>query len=121
MRRVHDGITLNLTDEEAKTLEERGWAVFLETLDALPALPGRNVVTTPAEPSEDFTPEEARETRMEQIQRWEDNGWLDPNCRGCQVFYDSTEKPVDVFAPGHRSNHWCKSGGRPHCTCGSCF
>jgi hypothetical protein len=111
-------------------LEDRGFALLMASFDEHPPGLAANRLTTPAEPDEDFddsdpegllTPEEARETRMEQIQRWEDNGWLDPNCRGCQVFYDSTEMPMDVFAPGHRSNHWCKSGGRPHCTCGSCF
>jgi len=58
---------------------------------------------------------------MEQIQRWEDEGWLVPGCAGCQEYYNSTSRPVDVFAPGHKGSANCESGKRPHCTCDRCF
>ena len=72
-------------------------------------------------PDEGLSVEEARETRLEQTTRWEDEGWLVPDCPGCAVFYAGPEQPMDIFAPGHRRNQWCESGKQPHCTCDRCF
>lgn len=60
-------------------------------------------------------------TRPEAIQRWEKNGWLDPECPGCKEFYASDQMPYEVFAPRHNASFGCQSGMKPHCTCDSCF
>ena len=59
------------------------------------------------------------ETRAERIARWEAMGHLDPNCGACREFYD--HPTLTPFAPNHRPNSYCRSGGRPHCTCDGCF
>lgn len=63
------------------------------------------------------------EARERQIARWERDGLLDPTCSICQEwFYARTDTmPRDVFAPRHRAGLSCRSGSRPHCSCGSCF
>ena len=64
-----------------------------------------------------------KETRDEQIKRWEEQGWLDPDCNGCKERYESDKMPMDVFAPNHAKQDYCRSykGGRNHCTCDTCF
>ena len=128
------------------SIEDRGFQLFLSTFDEPPGV-AANVTTSPVEPSEDFddtcpdcgedecdsdcerfeawvpgrgcvTP---RETRDEQVTRFEAEGWLVPGCSGCDEFYSSPKRPTDVFAPSHRVNDWCESGKRPHCTCDRCF
>lgn len=63
------------------------------------------------------------ETIAARITRLETAGHLDPGCRGCDEFYAHIRagKPDMPFAPLHRSNPYCRSGKRPHCTCDSCF
>lgn len=60
------------------------------------------------------------ETREERIARLEKLGMLDPGCASCVEFYEA-EDPAMHFAPSHRSGARCRSGGRPHCTCDTCF
>lgn len=62
------------------------------------------------------------EERAVMIARWEMAGDLDPNCVMCQrEFYADERLPIDVFAPRHKANQWCRSGKRNHCTCDGCF
>lgn len=61
-----------------------------------------------------------RMARAEMILDWEQRGLLDPNCPGCREFYESPRLPNEVFAPRHK-NYGCDSGGRPHCTCPTCW
>ena len=63
------------------------------------------------------------ETREEQIARWEREGFLDPNCKGCAYIYRATDRmPADVQAgPSHYVSPGCRSGRYPHCTCDTCF
>lgn len=61
------------------------------------------------------------ETKEEMIKRWEAEGRLDPNCLGCQEFYEYQGKPSSVFAPNHKPSDRCESGKHPHCTCDTCF
>ena len=63
-----------------------------------------------------------RETRNEQVARWEAEGRLDRSCAFCQrEWYASPKMPEDVFAPGHKPSPRCESGKHPHCTCDTCF
>lgn len=64
--------------------------------------------------------ETASHLRLLMIQDWEARGLLNPSCPGCKEFYDSPRLPSDVFAPRHK-NSGCDSGGRPHCTCPTCW
>lgn len=47
---------------------------------------------------------------------------VDPECPTCL-----REKPYILAhgyssgGPAHPPNAWCKSGGRPHCTCDACY
>lgn len=59
------------------------------------------------------------ETREERIERLVQSGSLDRDCRGCQEFL--AHPTLTPFAPRHRALASCRSGGRPHCTCDSCF
>lgn len=63
------------------------------------------------------------ETPEERIARWEVLGLLDPECLTCQrEFYPRLrEGATSVFAPSHKAGRRCESGGRPHCTCDTCF
>lgn len=60
------------------------------------------------------------ETRQERIERLEELGTIAPGCASCREFYAAVD-PAFVFAPSHRSGARCRSGGRPHCTCDTCF
>lgn len=59
------------------------------------------------------------EQRAEKIARMEAEGRLDPDCPGCAAFYEHPE--VMPWAPSHQAMPTCESGGRPHCTCDTCF
>lgn len=61
------------------------------------------------------------ETREEQIARWERNGHLDQDCKGCAEFYSNPGMPSEVWAPRHKASPRCQSGKHPHCTCDTCF
>lgn len=63
----------------------------------------------------------SEETREDQIARWEREGWLDPTCPGCRIYYGSPGLPVNVFSPSHQVSDRCESGKLPHCTCDTCF
>lgn len=66
-----------------------------------------------------ISPFGASETRAERIARMEAMGSLVPGCAGCREFYEHPR--LAPFAPSHRSGARCRSGGRPHCTCDTCF
>jgi hypothetical protein len=59
------------------------------------------------------------ETRAERLKRLEKLGSYDPNCRACEELRD--HPTLNPFMPSHRALSSCRSGGRPHCTCDSCF
>ena len=59
-------------------------------------------------------------TRDEQIARLEELGHIVRDCPGCKRFFEAVD-PVKVFAPNHKPSRLCASGGRPHCTCDTCF
>lgn len=40
-----------------------------------------------------------------------------PDCKYCQELLEKGE----YFAPHHRGSGGCRSGGRAHCTCDTCF
>lgn len=61
----------------------------------------------------------APETREERLLRWEKSGSYDPDCGACEKVRN--HPTLSPFAPGHRSNSFCRSGKRNHCTCDSCF
>jgi len=66
---------------------------------------------------------EPPETRDQAIKRMEKSGLLDPDCKTCRAeAYARTDKmPYDVWMPSHRASSRCRSGGRNHCTCDTCF
>lgn len=66
-----------------------------------------------------ISPYGASETREQRIARWEAMGSIAPGCPSCREFYD--HPTLDAFAPRHRASRYCRSGGRPHCTCDLCF
>ena len=70
------------------------------------------------------TQEQARARQLREhpdvIARLESRGLLVADCPGCYEFYASAH-PLDVFAPSHKASPRCASGGRPHCTCDTCF
>lgn len=66
-----------------------------------------------------ITPFGASETREEKIARLEAMGSIDPNCPSCREFYE--HPTLSPFAPSHKANPHCRSGGRNHCTCDGCF
>jgi hypothetical protein len=62
-----------------------------------------------------------RETRSEALARWEREGFIARDCKGCEEFYDTPEYPWAVFAPRHTASPRCESGSRAHCSCGICW
>jgi len=60
-------------------------------------------------------------TRLVAILDMELRGELVRDCKGCAEFYDDPGMPLDHFAPSHKASERCRSGGRNHCTCRTCF
>jgi hypothetical protein len=58
------------------------------------------------------------ESRAEQIARWEREGLLDPKCQGCQSYYASDLRPIDVRDPRHVLRVCCN---QRHGTCPVCW
>ena len=57
--------------------------------------------------------------KTERLKRLESTGDIDPNCKGCEPYY---EHPVaSPFCPNHKASARCESGGYNHCTCDTCF
>ena len=74
--------------------------------------------------------EELAVRRDQKIRDMEAMGALDPTCSLClrefYPFYRETwlpdgSKGSGPFAPAHRAMRSCRSGGRNHCTCDTCF
>jgi hypothetical protein len=65
-----------------------------------------------------------KETSAEAMARWEKDEHCKRGCAECQPYYDAVSQgkmPWEVFMPRHRGSDLCKSGKRPHCSCGECF
>lgn len=66
-----------------------------------------------------ISPFGASETRKERLARWQARGWYDPDCEMCKAIpLHPTLRP---FQPQHKAGAYCRSGGRPHCTCPGCW
>lgn len=67
---------------------------------------------------------EMKEMIEKAIKDLEKEGKLDPNCKGCEEFYEQMRKGKQfwtIFAPRHKASESCRSGKRNHCTCDTCF
>lgn len=59
------------------------------------------------------------ETRQERLKRWEEMGAYDSSCAQCATIPD--HPTLSPFQPSHKASSRCRSGGRNHCTCDTCF
>jgi hypothetical protein len=66
-----------------------------------------------------ISPFGASETRAQRLERFEALGLYDPNCEQCRAI--PAHPTLDPFMPRHRPGSRCRSGGRPHCTCPTCW
>lgn len=66
-----------------------------------------------------ISPFGASETRAQRLARLREMGAYDPDCKACEEL--ANHPTLSPFMPSHRPGSRCRSGGRPHCTCDTCF
>lgn len=71
-----------------------------------------------------------QQQREDYISVLHQSGLIDKGCKSCQPFiewvrahwvYEGTPEVPAPMMPHHMASPNCKSGGRPHCSCDTCF